>query len=240
MGSLTLDAAGNVYGTTPDGGEFGGGTVFKVTPTGTESILYNFCVRSHCRDGYYPNAGMARDGAGNLYGTASLNGEYGEGVVFKLSPDGTYTPLHSFDYSSTDGSYPESNFSLDWWGNLYSTTEDGGASYHGTVFKVTAIGTESLLYSFKGWPADGAAPSAMGLLRDTAGNFYGVTAEGSENNLGVLFKRPRVGRRACFSTSRVLVVATPEACWSGMRPETYMAWQAVGRLWAIAGVWSLS
>jgi len=188
VASLILDAAGNLYGTTPDGGEFGGGTVFEVTATGTESILYNFCARSHCRDGYFPSAGMARDHTGNLYGTASLNGEYGGGVIFKLSPDGTYTVLHSFNYSSTDGSYPESNVTMDSSGNLYSTTTYGGTSYHGTVFKVTASGTESLLYSFKGWPVDGAAPGAMGLLRDTSGNFYGVTAEGGENDLGVLFK----------------------------------------------------
>ena len=185
FGSLTLDGAGNVYGVTPFGGEFGYGTVFKVTAKGTESVLYNFTGGS---DGREPYGGLARDSNGNLYGTTVDGGTYGYGVVFKLTPGGTESVLHNFDLSTTDGAYPLGNFIRDSSGNLYSTTYEGGASFVGTVFEVTASGVESLLYSFKGDPVDGAGPYGGGLLRDSSGNLYGVTDAGGANGLGVVFK----------------------------------------------------
>jgi uncharacterized repeat protein (TIGR03803 family) len=195
VASLTLDAAGNLYGTTPFGGESSeAGVVFKLTSTGTESIVYNFCPQSGCTDGNEPFAGVTRDSAGNLYGTTLLGGASGVGTVFKLTPDGTESVVHSFVYSDRDGSYPASNLTRDSSGNLYGTAEDGGSSSRGTVFKVTASGRESVLYSFKGAPSDGESPGGGGLLRDTAGNFYGATGSGGPNGnsynrgLGVLFE----------------------------------------------------
>jgi uncharacterized repeat protein (TIGR03803 family) len=190
LGSLTLDPEANVYGTTPYGGESGYGTVFKVTATGTESVVYNFTGGS---DGGYPYGGVARDSAGNLYGTTYEGGTYYVGVVFKLTADGAESVLHNFGSSLTDGEYPTGNLTRDSSGNLYGATDRGGASSAGSVFQVTASGTESLLYSFKGYPVDGAGPVGGGLLRDTSGNLYGVTQEGGANTLGIVFKLTSAG-----------------------------------------------
>ena len=195
LGSLTLDAAGNIYGTTYSGGEFySDGTVFKVTPTGTESILYNFCEQSGCTDGRDPIGGVVRDSAGNLYGTTQFGGASDTGALFKLTPGGAESVIHGFPSYSTDGVYPTSNLTRDSSGNLYGTTEAGGIGNSGTVFEVTASGTESLLYSFKGYPTDGEDPNGGGLLRDTAGNLYGVTEFGGPSGAGVLFKLTPGGR----------------------------------------------
>ena len=191
---ITLDPGGNIYGITPVGGEFDRGSVFKVTATGREGILYSFCPDNlMCTDGLNPAGGIARDSAGNLYGTAQYGGIYGYGAVFKLTPGGTFILLHSFPDSQTDGLNP-TTVTLDSSGNLYGTTEEGGAFQRGTVFQVTPNGSESLLHSFKGHPSDGAVPTGGRLLRDTSGNLYGVTleggAKGGENSagLGVVFK----------------------------------------------------
>jgi uncharacterized repeat protein (TIGR03803 family) len=183
--SLTLDATGNVYGTTAYGGEFGYGTVFEVATTGTESVLYNFTGGA---DGSQPYGGLVRDGAGNLYGTTVSGGAYGQGVVFTLTPGGTESVLHDFGSSPTDGKEPTSDLTRDSSGNLYGTTKDGGAFSYGTVFEVSASGTESVLYSFKGSPTDGANPGHGGLLRDASGNLYGVTHSGGANGYGTVFK----------------------------------------------------
>jgi uncharacterized repeat protein (TIGR03803 family) len=188
LGSLTLDAAGNLYGTTALGGEFRQGTVFKVTAKGTESVLYNFTGGA---DGGNPVGGVALDNAGNLYGTASSFGVYGNGVVFKLTPDGTESVLHSFGSFPTDGGYPTGNLTRDSSGDLYGTTAEGGDFGAGTVFEVTAGGTETVLHSFEGGLynfRDGIEPFGGGLLLDASGNLYGVTLDGGANNGGVVFK----------------------------------------------------
>jgi uncharacterized repeat protein (TIGR03803 family) len=224
FGSLTLDGAGNVYGVTPSGGEFGYGTVFKVTATGTESVLYNFTGGS---DGREPYGGMARDSSGNLYGTTVDGGNYGYGVVFKLTPGGTESVLHNFDLLSTDGAYPLGNFIRDSSGNLYSTTYEGGASFVGTVFEVTTSGVESLLYSFKGDPVDGAGPYGGGLLRDSSGNLYGVTDAGGANGLGMVFKLTSAG------TESVLLNFTGAG---GANPFDGLARDASGNLYGTASL----
>ena len=186
-GSLTLDAAGNLYGTTYNGGEFDSGTVFKVTATGSESILYSFCAQAGCADGADPAGGIARDPAGNLYGTTVYGGTDNEGVVFRLPARGTEKVLHNFARSTTDGGLPYSNLTRDSSGNLYGTTDAGGTSDAGTVFEVSASGAYSVLYNFRGFP-DGLGPFGGGLLRDPSGNLYGVTESGGASDLGVLFE----------------------------------------------------
>lgn len=193
LGSLTLDVAGNLYGTTYSGGLYGGGTVFKVTPTGSESILYNFCRQSGCIDGAAPEGGVVFDAAGDLYGTASEGGAYGDGVVFKLTSGHTETVLHNFQSSSTDGGFPTSNLTQDSSGNLYGTTYTGGAYGLGTVFEISASGVESLLYSFQGYPTDGAEPYGGGLTRDSSDKLYGVTFQGGVANSGVVFSLTPAG-----------------------------------------------
>jgi uncharacterized repeat protein (TIGR03803 family) len=196
-GSLTFDAAGNLYGTTSGSdGTFACpvpcGTVFKLTPnsdgTWTESVLYGFTGGT---DGGGPLTGVIFDAAGNLYGTTELGGAFTYfGTVFKLTPnsDGTWTEsvLHSFN--KTDGELPYGGLIFDGAGNLYGTTNDAGANGRGvTVFKLTPNWdggwTESVLHSFCSLNlcADGAAPRSS-LIFDAAGNLYGTTVDGGNFN----------------------------------------------------------
>lgn len=202
---LVRDETGNLYGTTWSGGSgsacdnaFGSsgcGTVFKVDTGGTETVLYSFTGGA---DGGYPFAGLIRDTAGNLYGTASAFGSSGYGTVFKLDTSGTLTVLHSFTGGTTDGLYPYGGLLQDKAGNLYGTTTQGGGTgcYGqgcGTVFKVDTSGTETVLHSFAGYPSDGALPDFTSLLMDKEGNLYGITSEGGSSSVctlgcGVVFK----------------------------------------------------
>ena len=193
-GGLILDAAGNLYGTTVTGGTYqcgdqGCGTVFELTPARgggwTETVLHNF---GNGTDGYWPYAGLILDAAGNLYSTTRAGGTYGNGTVFKLSPNGsrgwTETVLHSFG-AGTDGEQLYTGLIFDAAGNLYGTTSGGGTYGNGTVFELTPAGTETLLHSFNG--TDGWLPSA-GLIFDAAGNLYGTTTYGGTDGSGTAFK----------------------------------------------------
>jgi uncharacterized repeat protein (TIGR03803 family) len=178
---LVRDAAGNLYGTTLNGGDQncsgGCGSVFKLDKTSKETILYSFTGGS---DGEYPNAGLVRDEAGNLYGTTVAGGVSGTGcpeyttcgVVFKLDTTGKETVLYTFT-GGADGGTSYARLVRDSAGNLYGTTAGGGAFASGVVFKLDATGHETVLHTFTGG-ADGGLPYA-GLVRDSAGNLYGAT-----------------------------------------------------------------
>ena len=134
---LILDTNGNLYGTTYGGGAYGKGTVFELSPSGAETVLHSFCARMGCPDGSHPRADLVMDTAGNLYGTTYYGGTNSVGIVFKLSPNGTETVLHSFAANGSDGTHPYAGLVMDIMGNLYGTTYSGGANGYGTVFKVT-------------------------------------------------------------------------------------------------------
>jgi uncharacterized repeat protein (TIGR03803 family) len=177
---LIRDPAGDLYGTTVDGGASDVGTVFKAAADGKETVLYSFCSAQNCTDGAYPVAGLVRDASGALYGTASGGTYYG--VVFKLAASGKETVLHNFTGPPRDGAGPGGGFLVrDANGDLYGTTQGGGASDVGTVFKVAADGKETVLYSFCSAQncADGAYPGA-GLVQDSKGNLYGTTQGGGD------------------------------------------------------------
>lgn len=199
-GGLLLDAAGNLYGVTTYGGAIGYGSVFKVDPSANESVLYSFGGS----DGSQPTAGLVQDAAGNLYGLTRYGGAYSQcpyqngsltgcGTVFKLTPGGTATLLHSFGSSYSDGSASVGRLILDNSGNLFGTTqyggEIGGCSFIvngkrvgygcGTVFKLDASGTASSVHNFV--DSDGAYPYA-GLVQDTAGNLFGTASTGGVAN----------------------------------------------------------
>jgi uncharacterized repeat protein (TIGR03803 family) len=183
---LIRDSAGNLYGTTHQGGAFQLGTVFKIDLAGVETVLYSFAGGT---DGGEPEAGLIQDAAGNLYGTTHYGGggscSDGCGTVFKLDPAGVETVLYMFT-GNPDGGSPLSNLVEDAAGNLYGTTLYGGSSGKGIVFEVdTATGAETVLHSFRG--RDGAAPQA-GLVRDAKGNLYGTTPEGGGNGFGAIFR----------------------------------------------------
>jgi uncharacterized repeat protein (TIGR03803 family) len=167
--------------------------LYKVDPTGKETVLYSFAGGF---DGAFPYAGLVRDVAGNLYGTTVYGGisracPSGCGVVFKLDPTGKETVLHSFA-GGADGGNPLAGLVRDTAGNLYGTTSYGGDLSGcggfgcGVVFKLDPTGTETVLYSFTGGP-DGGHPWA-GLVLDAAGNLYGTTYYGGASGQGVVFQ----------------------------------------------------
>jgi uncharacterized repeat protein (TIGR03803 family) len=178
--SVIEDSAGNLYGTTQDGGSSEYGVVYEVSSSGTETLLYSFTGST---DGGNPYAPVIRDSKGNLYGTTKYGGntncsEYGCGVAFKLDTAGKETVLHSFTGRS-DGWNPLQGLIMDKKGKLYGTTYYGGGAYNeGMVFKLTAKGTETILHSFEGGSSDGAYPEYGHLLMGKAGDLYGLTWEG--------------------------------------------------------------
>jgi len=180
---LVIDSNGNLYGTTQAGGAYGFGTVFEVSAIGTKKTLYSFGAQSG--DGMYPDAGLVRDGSGNLYGTTHDGGEHGFGTAYKVTKSGKETVLYSFGGFTGDGNYPFAGLVRDSKGNLYGTANSGGEYGYGTVFMVTPLGTETLLHSFDN--TDGASPWG-GLVFDKSGNLYGTTFLGGSNNLGVVFQ----------------------------------------------------
>jgi len=181
---LIRSSDGNFYGTTNKGGTSGNGTIFKVTPAGVESLLYSFAGGT--ADGSQPQAGLVEASDGNFYGTTSQGGTSGNGTVFKITPAGVESLLHSFVGGATDGSQPQAALIQASDGNLYGTTSQGGASGNGTVFKITLAGAESVLHSFAGSQTDGSQPQAA-LVQASDGNFYGTTSIGGMGGYGTVF-----------------------------------------------------
>jgi uncharacterized repeat protein (TIGR03803 family) len=180
---------GNFYGTTFGGGNFNAGTVFKLTPGGVLTTLHSFCQQLPCTDGIGPWAGLVQGLDGNFYGTAHAGGANDYGTVFKIGPDGTLTPLHSFD--GTDGEVPLAGLIQATDGNFYGTTEFGGSSGAcmngsscGNIFKMTLAGVVVTLHSFDF--TDGASPQA-GVVQGTDGTFYGTTLQGGTAPNGTIF-----------------------------------------------------
>jgi uncharacterized repeat protein (TIGR03803 family) len=202
LGRLLLDPAGNLYGTTTMGGTIGYGSVFKVDPSGNESVFHSFAGPP---DGNEPLGGLIRDAAGNLYGNTDHGGTTtvcgtdqtslaGCGIVFKLDPSGAETVLHRFGSNGPDGANPTGPLALDSSGTLWGATQEGGERGCtipippngrmvdvgcGTVFKVDLGGNETLVHILN--KAEGAAPLG-GVVLDATGNLYGVTLSGGLQN----------------------------------------------------------
>jgi uncharacterized repeat protein (TIGR03803 family) len=191
---LWLDAQGKLYGTTFQGGDVnsGFGTVFELSKSGDETILFNFNYYSGV--GAFPTQPLLRTADGTLYGTA-LAGNGGSGVVFKLSPKGEETILYNFEGGdNSNPKVPSSGVIMDAAGNLYGATLSGGHSacnknrppYCGTVYKLDPKGKLTVLHSFNGG-SDGAAPSGN-LIMDKAGNLYGVAVFGGDLSCPLLIQ----------------------------------------------------
>jgi uncharacterized repeat protein (TIGR03803 family) len=192
------DGEGNLYGTTSSGGipdcfAGGCGVVFKLDPSGKETVLYTFTGGA---DGGKPTAGLTRDHEGNLYGVTPFGGASGNGVVFKVDCEGKETVLYSFK-GAPDGADPTTALVRDEQGNFYGTTENGGSSNGGTVYKLDRNGKETVIYNFTGG-TDGAGPSGR-LLRHHD-DLYGVTyfdgtpEPGCVDTCGVVFKLDKNGK----------------------------------------------
>ncbi len=198
--SLVMDKEGNLYGTTHEGGPNNAGTVFKLSAEGggawSETVLYGFGGAPN--DGSLPYAGLIMDKEGNLYGTTYSGGANNVGTVFELSPPAkkggawTETVLYGLRGVPNDGSFPYAGLVMDKSGNLYGTTEQGGASGFGTVFELSppaanGAWTETVLYSFGSQSGDGVNPWDS-LIMDKKGNLYGTTTGGGAYVYGEVFK----------------------------------------------------
>jgi uncharacterized repeat protein (TIGR03803 family) len=234
-GLLVVDAAGNLYGTTGIGatgkcGSEGCGTVFKLTKSGEQVWLHSF----NGTNGWQPMAGLLRNSAGDLFGTTVQGGitscgeQDGCGTVFELNKAGKKeTVLHKFGHE-LDGFFPESPLAEDAKGNLYGTTHVGGEYGVGLVFRVDRNGNESVLYSFTGG-SDGCSPYA-GVTLDSAGNLYGVTAEGGDgfcnNGLGVVYELDTAGNETVLHTF---------TGGDGADPESVLLSDSKGNLYGTTG-----
>ncbi len=207
---LALGPGGDFYGTTSYGGannppcsEAGCGTVFKITPSGTLTTLYNFCSQSGCTDGFEPQARLVQGTNGSFYGTTVYGGvaQPYPGTVFKITSTGELTTLYTFcsQTNCADGNGPSQVLIQATDGNFYSVTNGGGSSSCtygcGTVFKMTPAGTLTTLYTFcteGGSCPDGSEPKS-GLLQATDGNLYGTTYYGGSSGDGTIFEIPTTG-----------------------------------------------
>ena len=206
---LVTDSAGNIYGSTVQGGTYASGTVFQVTPAGVHTVLYSFTGGA---DGGEPYKGVTLDAQGNIYGTAGVGGKYvgpcsdtGCGTVFKLTNNGgswTYSVIHSF-IGGKDGWGPGSGVTVDSHGAVYGTTPLGGTSNAGVIYQlINASGTwkEKIVHTFTGGN-DGLGGSAGRLLPDRRGGFYGACTAGGANGSGVIFHiSPGTGGAWKFAT----------------------------------------
>jgi uncharacterized repeat protein (TIGR03803 family) len=188
---VTFDPSGNLYGTADFCGPFNGdGVVYKVAPDGTETVLHFFTGGV---DGAQPDGAVKRLANGDLVGTTTSGGANDSGTLFKISKNGKFKVLHAF--TSDEGSEARGNLHRDKSGNFYGTALFGGADGAGTVFKYGADGTFTVLHTFTGG-GDGAFPE-HGVVADTAGNLFGVTAFGGADDNGSVFKIDTAGN---FST----------------------------------------
>jgi uncharacterized repeat protein (TIGR03803 family) len=268
-GGVTLGWDGNLWGTTLNGGKDSAGTVFKITPAGTLTKVYDF---TNGKDDSAPNFTVLQGQDGNMYGVSEeqydgqfgsffklttkgkispypfsytngaspslpaqgtdLNfygttqaggdtscGEFGCGVVYKVTAAGKITVLHEFTgyVSSTnyDGSRPIGSLVQGSDGDFYGTTYTGGANNLGTVFKISSSGAYTLLYSFAGNPKDGSLPIA-GLTVGTDGNLYGTTGNGGAVNYGAIYEITSAGKE------KVLYSFCAVSCADGFSPTTPM------------------
>ncbi len=180
---LLMDPKGNLYGVTSQGGSQNSGVVYKLSKSGTLTLLHSFTGGT--TDGCSAHGTPTMDKEGNLYGTTSRCGFGSHGIVWKVSKKGTEIVLHNFAGGSSDGENPISGVILDAQNNLYGNTQAGGVSDDGTVYELNKKGVLTLLHSFAG--SDGATPYG-GLIRDAKGNVYGTTLEGGSGRDGTVWK----------------------------------------------------
>jgi uncharacterized repeat protein (TIGR03803 family) len=191
VAGLIRDSAGNFYGTTFSGGSSDNGVVFKLSKSGSETVLHSFAGGSS--DGAHPWGGLIQDDKGNIYGTTSGGGASNWGTVFKLSKDGTETVLHTFVGGESDGEFPMyTSLVMDKTGNLYGITEQGGPDNLGLVYKLSPSGKFTLLHGFLGGATDGCYPYGTPAM-DSKGNLYGTAYKCGSSGEGMVWKVTKKG-----------------------------------------------
>jgi uncharacterized repeat protein (TIGR03803 family) len=195
IGLFAQGRDGNLYSTATDGGSNAEGAVFKLLPSGTMTRLWNFDGTNALNSGAYPDSGLTLGIDGNFYGTTSAGGTAGAGTVFKVTPAGKITTLHSFNGCSEGSNVyapPVQGFD----GNFYGTASDGGCEVFGTVYKITPSGTLTVIYTFPG-TSGLSYPQAITLGID--GNFYGTTLA-AKGGYGAVFKITPAGKLTVLHT----------------------------------------
>ena len=234
-GGVILDASGKIYGTTEMGGAYTSmGTVFMLdTSAMVMPILHSF----NGLDGRTPRAGLILDASGNLYGTTRNGGPSDKGTVFRLDTSGNnFTVLHSFAGGATDGAHNSAGLILDASGNLYGTTQNGGPSDLGTVFKLDTAGNNfTVLHNFAGGASDGANPNAGRMILDASGNLYGTTSSGGSSAGGTVFRLDTSGDH--FTVLHTFAIPLPFGAppaggvSDGSDPEAGLVMDSAGNLY---------
>jgi len=196
-GTLTIDASGDLFGTTFRGGQLGNGSVFEITKTSLGYDPNPITLASFTTDGVLPMSGVIADASGNLFGTTFRGGQFDDGTVFELVKSGnSYTLTTLVAFNGTNGAHPQGSLIFDASGNLFGTTHDGGATNDGTVFAILNTGsgyasTPTTLVSFNG--ADGSGPLSGSLVIDANGDLFGTTQFGGATNGGTVFEITKTG-----------------------------------------------
>jgi uncharacterized repeat protein (TIGR03803 family) len=238
VGALVQGADGNLYGTASAGGANSDGTVFKITPDGTLTTLHSF----DGTDGAAPDGALVQAADGDFYGTTRWGGTIancgqinGCGTVFKITPHGTLTTLHSFSGPPTEGSQPIGGLVQGGDGNFYGTTAYGGAGHCvddlngdgcGSVFKITTDGSLTILHNFT--TSGGAYPWAP-LIRGIDGNFYGTTSVSSgqyDNGGGTVYRITKAGTLTTLYT-----FCAQKHCADGQNPYGWLVQDADGNFY---------
>jgi uncharacterized repeat protein (TIGR03803 family) len=212
---LVQATSGNLYGTTYYGGAKNSGEVFEISPGGTLTTLYSLCSKSGCTDGEYTYATPVQGTDGSFYGATYLGGSKELGTVFKVTPSGASTTLHTF--AGPDGSQPLAGLVQGSDGNFYGTTNMGGSEGSGVIFKITPSGAFTTLHSFcsQSGCTDGGNPFA-GLIQGIDGNVYGTTfGGGSAKGFGTVFKITPSGTLTTLHR-----FCTKSGCPDGKFPQT--------------------
>ncbi len=190
IAGLVQGSDGNFYGTTALGGAHFKGTVFKIEAAGSFTTLHSFSGSPG--EGANPVAGLVQGSDSNFYGTTASGGAHFQGTVFRITPSGALTVLHSFSGHPGEGAVPFAALVQGSDGNFYGTTALGGAHSKGTVFKIDSAGSLTTLHSFSGSAGEGANPVA-GLVQGSDGNFYSTTALGGTHLRGTVFNIDATG-----------------------------------------------
>jgi uncharacterized repeat protein (TIGR03803 family) len=194
---------GNFYGTTEGGGAASSGTVFKITPRGALSTLYSFCTQANCADGAGPLAGLVQAIDENFYGTTAVGGVNGDGTVFKITPRGALSTLHSFDF--TDGSGPVGGLVQATNGSFYGTTGGGGANNYGTVFSLS-VGLGPFIETL---PTSGKVGAKVIILGNKLTSASSVTFNGTAATFKVVRSTEITTTVPTGATSGTVEVTTP-------------------------------
>lgn len=226
---LILGADGNFYGTTGGGGATNFGTVFKLTSSGTLTTLYSFCPAAGCNDGTLPVGPLVLGFDGNIYGTTAGGGAPGRGTIFKITPSGTLTTVHTFcsQLDCVDGAGPF-GLVLARDGSMYGTTGSGGTKETGTIYRFTPAGEFKSLYSFCSLAkcADGSFPFGH-LVVTASGTIYGTTGGGGSGlDGGTVFELTPDG-----TLTTLFNFCMAQTCLEGAYPQSGLIQATDGKLY---------